>query len=177
MAQKKTTRFGRGLIEDTDLGWQAFKRSVQAFTQARPDVVAGVIGAPAGAVHKDSNKGENVATIGAKNEFGIGVPERSFLRSTFDANKGAYEKYVANGLQRELMRGAQARQEVTPDTSVTLKRISLKLEGDIKKRIAAQIPPPNAPSTIKQKGSSTPLIDKGQLRAAISAEMRKGGAR
>jgi hypothetical protein len=46
-------------------------------------------------------------------------------------------------------------------------RIALAFEGSVKQRIARGIAPPLSPVTIEAKGSSKPLIDRGQLRAAI----------
>jgi hypothetical protein len=37
-------------------------------------------------------------------------------------------------------------------------------------KIDSQIPPPNAPATIAKKGSSTPLIDTGQMRQTLLAQ-------
>ncbi len=41
----------------------------------------------------------------------------------------------------------------------------------IKARIAAGIAPPDSPSTIKRKGSSTPLVDTGQLKGSVAWEL------
>lgn len=50
---------------------------------------------------------------------------------------------------------------------VALDRFGLWAVGEIQQRIADGIPPPNAQSTVDRKGSSTPLIETGQLRASI----------
>ena len=47
--------------------------------------------------------------------------------------------------------------------------------GQIQERISEGIDPPNAPSTIRQKGSSTPLIDTGALRSAVNYRVNPGG--
>ena len=43
----------------------------------------------------------------------------------------------------------------------------------VKEYIAGGVPPPNRPSTIRRKGSSTPLVDTGQLMNSITYEVRK----
>ena len=45
--------------------------------------------------------------------------------------------------------------------------------GAIKAQIADGVPPKNADSTIDRKGSSTPLIAQGQLRAAVAYDVRE----
>lgn len=175
---KNTDKFH---VKDTDKGWDAVMKSFENFRAAQPELAIGVVGPEGLRTHALSKKGENVATIAAKNEFGVGVPERSFLRSTFDLNGDDYGKYVSRGLGKEILRAAESKSALAPDSSLTLKRIALKVEGDIKKRIGdRQIPPPNAPSTIAHKGSSTPLIWTGQMRRAITSAVRRktngGGA-
>jgi hypothetical protein len=43
----------------------------------------------------------------------------------------------------------------------------------IQEQIANGVPPPNAEETIDRKGSSTPLINHGQLRQSIAYEVRE----
>ena len=50
-----------------------------------------------------------------------------------------------------------------------LKLIGLEQEAETKKTLTDLRTPPNAPSTIKAKGSSNPLIDTGELRSKISS--------
>lgn len=171
---KKTSR----RLVDIDKGYKAFRRTVDALAREDATIVTGLFGAEGAAVHPSSKLGESVATIAAKNEFGIGVPERSFLRSTWDLQRDRYEDYAARGLQREIVDVARTNVPINTDTSVTLKRLALRMEGDIKRRIGRrEIPPPNAPSTIARKGSSTPLIDTGHLRRVIVAKVQKGRPR
>lgn len=39
----------------------------------------------------------------------------------------------------------------------------IKIENAIVKKILSNVPPPNAPSTIRQKGSSKTLVDTGEM--------------
>lgn len=104
-----------------------------------------------------------VATI---NEFGLGnVPERSFIRDWADQN----EARNADNLRKVaavIIRGGYT-------IEVGLGRLGALYQGEIQNRISAGIPPPNAPSTIQKKGSSTPLINTGQLRSSILWKLEK----
>lgn len=104
-----------------------------------------------------------VADVGTIHEFGLGVPQRSFIRGWYDESQEE-NKRIVSVLQKQVLRG-----EVTQ--TVALNRFGLKCVGDIQRRIVDGIPPPLAQSTIDKKGSSTPLIDTGQLRASITAEV------
>lgn len=162
-------------VVDIDHGYKAFRETVNAFVSQKPWVVTGVFGPAGEAVHPNAEKGETVATVAAKNEFGVGVPERSFLRSTWDMHRDKYEQYTTRGLQGEVVNAAKTKVAVDADSSRTLKRIALKMEGDIKRRIGQRdIPPPNAKSTIARKKSDTPLIDSGHLRRTVVGAVRKG---
>jgi len=163
-------------VREIDHGWAAFKKTVDALHRQRPRVVTGLVGEAAGAVHQDAERGESVAEIGRRNEFGIGVSERSFLRANFDENRDKYHRYMVNGMRREVVGVARTNQPIDAHSSVTLKRLGLKVEGDVKRKIRGHIPPPNTPATIRSKGSSTPLVDTGQMMQTLGSEIRKAGA-
>lgn len=176
MAVKTRTRVANtvGKVLDLDLGWDALMKTLQKVAREKPEIAAGILGDAGNKPHPSSKTGETVAQIAAKHEFGVGVPQRSFLRATFEANKAEYQGLLARGLMDELMSSIGQRRVFDPNSAPALKRLALKMEGDVKKRIAAGIPPPNAPSTIARKGSSTPLIDTGVLRQSVSALVRMG---
>ncbi|AUS87034.1 hypothetical protein LBYS11_12140 [Lysinibacillus sp. YS11] len=109
------------------------------------------------------------AMIAAVHEFGITIrkergaiviPERSFLRSTFDEKNGEWAKFVKKQLPKLLDGQMNAR--------TICERLGAKMVGDIQRKLTQLDDPPNAPSTIAQKGSSNPLIDKGGLRMRIT---------
>lgn len=104
-----------------------------------------------------------VADVATFNEFGLGVPERSFIRAWYDEqlepNKAAFR-----ALQAQVVRGAMTQERM-------FQLLGLKFQAEIQKRISDGIAPANAPSTIAQKGSSKPLIHTGQLRASITYEV------
>ena len=47
-------------------------------------------------------------------------------------------------------------------------RALIKIENAIVKKILSNVPPPNAPSTIRQKGSSKTLIDTGEMMGHVT---------
>lgn len=107
--------------------------------------------------------------IGRVHEFGVTItrgtgtiviPERSFIRSTFDENN---DKWVAF-LKRQARQVAQ----LTLPPKVAWERLGALIVADIQEQITDISSPPNAPSTILKKGSSNPLIDTGGLRQRIT---------
>jgi phage gpG-like protein len=161
-------------VVDRDMGFKALLRFTHQLKTEHPHVVVGVTGDRGSAPHR-SGEGATVVDIAAVHEFGdpsANIPERSFIRATVDAQAKKYRAYISKGIDQELAQ--TVRSGSVPTQSLTLKRVGLMVEGDIKKRIAQGIAPPNAPATIARKGSSKPLIDSGQLRASIASELRKG---
>jgi hypothetical protein len=116
---------------------------------------------------KDAARKEDELTnaqVGFWHEFGTAdVPQRSFLRDTADRNSLAYRRFLRKAMERAAKGKFLASQ--------AFKLVGFKVASDVKERIRAHIPPPNAPSTIKKKGSSTPLIDTGSLLNSIDFEV------
>lgn len=113
---------------------------------------------------RDSEDGEAVETnnayIGLVHEFGRGHnPERSFLRKPFDEHVGEITQKIANAAAA-IMTG-----RLTPTGA--LNQIGLFGVSLSKEAIRKGIPPALQPQTVKRKGSSTPLIDTGQLINSI----------
>jgi len=101
----------------------------------------------------DSNL--TVAQVAFWNEFGTRrIPSRSFLRSVF-MKKNREITLAAN---RILMND--------PDKFYPM--IGQFVLSQVKLQIANNIPPPLKPETIRRKGSSTALVDTGQLRNALT---------
>lgn len=116
------------------------------------------------------------AQIAAIHEFGNNhVPERSFMRSTFNENRF---KYVEN-LKTLIIRVLSGR--LTIDQAFGI--VGSKFAADVKKKITtgAGVPPPNAPSTIARKrakggwngkqgrkGAIRTLIDTGRMVGSIT---------
>lgn len=104
--------------------------------------------------------GQGFMVLGETGPHKITIPERSFLRVPLRAN----QKEFANAF-RQIMPKV-ARGELTIEQA--LNQIGAKAASVSQEAIAAGIAPANAPSTVRQKGSSKPLIDKGHLRQAIT---------
>lgn len=174
MSVKSRIKGKVGEILDLDMGWDALLQTVTRVMRDKPALEVGIVGDEAQNPHPSSKTGETIAQIAARHEFGIGVPERSFLRATFEANKRTYQGLMVEGLADELLSSIKQRRAFDAKSAASMKRLALVMEGDVKKRIAAGIPPPNSPRTIKRKGSSTPLIDSGVLRRSIGSIIRTG---
>jgi len=135
--------------KDKDLG---FKEIVTNFKKLSGVTIKIGIQADAGS---NQVTGEKVVDYAYLNEFGTNkIPQRSFIRSTFDEqNKNWYK--------------AAADINITGNILADLKKIGVQATNDITKKIDTTYYPPNSPFTIAKKGSSKPLIDTGQMRASV----------
>lgn len=117
---------------------------------------------------REEDKGAEPLTVldvAEWNEFGLGVPERSFIRAWFDGAQAEGKIFI----RKMLLQVVAGR--FTPEQAYEL--IGLRFVGQMQQRIADGIEPPNAASTIAKKGSSKPLIDTGQLRSSITYVIEK----
>ncbi len=156
-------------IVDKDYGYKALLERALGLAKDRPSIATGILAADGAKAYDD---GQTVLDVGIDNEFGtkdadgsVHVPARSFVRAWFDAYRSVAHKKLAGLLRKVLAR------ELTADQA--LEQFGLWAQGSMQKHLASGIAPPNAESTIRRKGSSTPLIATGQLRASISYEVRK----
>ena len=104
-----------------------------------------------------------MAGIGASQEVGSAdrrVPERSFLRVPIRQNQDNNKKAC------RALTGAFTRGEIT--AFQVLDQIEARAARFCQEAIEAGIQPANADSTIKAKGSSTPLINHGFLKGKIT---------
>lgn len=140
--------------KDTDRGYRSMRE--------RLDLMAGSytkVGIQVGS--KEIDGITDLVTVAAANEFGTDtVPERSFMRSTFDEDKEQLATIKAAEAQAVLA-GTK-----TVETSLAL--IGAYHAGRIQAKIHSHPPPPNAPATIAAKGSTGTLIDSGQLVQSIT---------
>lgn len=98
----------------------------------------------------------NLASLAAVLEFGNErIPSRPFLRQTLAENQ---EKYTA--LFVKLFESGVSIDQV-------YEQIALIAQGDVQQNIVNGKWTANAPSTIKRKKSSKPLIDTGKLRQSV----------
>ncbi len=148
-------------VKDTDHGWKELSDRIKEAAKSPYVVSVGIHEAD----DEDYDNGETLLDIAEKHEFGLGVPRRSFLVDWFDANESANKKLVSQ-LGRLVVSGELELEDA-------LDQLGLKFVGEIQKRIKEGIDPPNSAGTIARKGSSTPLIDTGQLWSAIRHEVVK----
>jgi hypothetical protein len=144
-----------------DLGAEKLVRTV---TDKAPRVVdVGIIGDTAGAATPGGEM--TVGTLAEIHEFGLGVPQRSFLRAWADADRAKIDR-TWGALLRKVLKS-----ELTLDQA--LEQFGIWAQGQAQAFIAdGRVVPPLDQATIDAKGSSTPLIDTGQLRSSITYEVR-----
>ena len=156
-------RTGKGNVVVRDLGWQRIVLELARMENAVVDV----------GVHSDagsSKEGTPIAAYGAYNEYGApkaGVPERSFMRSTFDETIPKLNRIREKALETVYLGRLTAEQAAAA--------LGEQHQGDIQRKIRSGVPPPNKPATIKRKGSSTTLNDDGLLRQSIRYEVGSTG--
>lgn len=117
--------------------------------------------------------GASLRLIASVHEFGGGpngqIPERSYLRATADNQQRVYADVLERnigGYIDSISRGKSPK-AASRILIVRLNRLGVKFVGDVQARIRGEIPPPLADSTIRAKGSTTPLIDTSRLINSI----------
>lgn len=104
------------------------------------------------------SKSISLGELAAIHEYGIGVPMRSFIRSWA---RGPDPKPLLRRVAVALANGRIGKAQAQ-------RLMGEILQASCQKNVSDGIPPPNAASTVKRKGSSKPLIDTGQLRGSIT---------
>jgi len=110
-----------------------------------------------------------VVKYATRNEFGNpskNIPARPFLRSTLSVYKKEIIKFIMKEKENILLKGEYKK---------SFGRIGAFVQGLVQKRIktSRSWAVPNRPSTIAKKGSSTPLINTGRMRQAITYSLRR----
>lgn len=127
-----------------------------------------VVGIPSDENSREESTSITNAELGVIHEFGVpekGIPERSFMRSTASEeadNLGRLAKIQI----AECLKGETS----THDAFAT---VGVYLQGKIVEKITDGDFEPNTEATVNRKKSSKPLIDTGQLRGAITYEVRE----
>ena len=107
------------------------------------------------------DEGVDMCDIALWNELGTSgahpIPARPFLRQSVDGNEDKIRAHCAQQA-RAIARGGTAEE--------ALKKIGIHMKGIVQKTIKEGSFVPNAPSTIRKKGSDKPLIDTGQIGSA-----------
>lgn len=111
--------------------------------------------------------GADVCQVAVWNEFGTSeIPSRPFMRQSTDNHKSQISDFMSNQKQ-EILNGA--------DAENILKELGIFQKGIIQEEIVEGTFTPNAPSTVKKKGSSRPLIDTGLMRQSVQYLITKKG--
>ena len=101
--------------------------------------------------------GTSIVEVATYNEFGTrNIPERSFLRSTYEENK---DEWISDLMQRY-------------QSNKKMDGLGMRMKRDVQKKITELSAPPNSEATIRKKKSSNPLIDTGLMRQSINYKVR-----
>jgi hypothetical protein len=110
--------------------------------------------------HQGDGEVLTVADVASFHEFGTeNAPERSFIRATINEQRDDL-KTLSKKLQAAILTGKMSAKQA-------LGLMGEKMQAEMINKINEGIEPELDPKTIKRKGSSTPLIDTGQLKQSI----------
>lgn len=104
-------------------------------------------------------KGEGVLQLGLTSPHKIVIPERPAIRTGAKAAMPEIKQLSIISI-RKINEGSMTMDQLA-------NQMGELAVGKIQETISNGVSPPNAPSTIKKKKSSTPLIDKGHYRQSI----------
>ncbi len=133
-----------------DLGWKKIEKQMR---QKGVSLTVGIHG----------SAGSDEVLIGSVHEFGSperGIPERSFLRSTFNEKREDFLQQMEKAVGTTLAGGSLLQ---------AVGRVGLGFVSAIQAKIRSNIAPALKPETIKRKGSDVALIDTGRLIASITS--------
>jgi len=155
---------GAAVIKDTDKGLKNILKNVQEFK----DIVVkvGVQGSEA----NSRNEGVRVVDYATANEYGTDkIPERSFIRSTVDDNKGFKEEidhaFTSVITGKDTPHAAMAKVGIIARDDI----IAKINKGDSRWK-------PLSEKTKARKKSSKPLIDTGRMKQSITYTFEKKNA-
>lgn len=115
-----------------------------------------------GATYPD---GTSVPLVAAINEFGApsrGQPPRPFFRNMIQAKSGEWPKAVEGLLKAN-----------NYDAKRTLELTGAAIAGQLRQSIVDLVDPPLAPSTVRRKGFSKPLIDTSVMINSVDFEVEE----
>ncbi len=98
-------------------------------------------------------------------EYTITIPARPYFRGMIAANKGDWGPQLG-----KIIKAANY------DAGVALGRMGANIQGQLQQSIRDMKDPPNAKSTVRQKGFDDPLIKSGHMLNSVDWEVKdKGG--
>jgi hypothetical protein len=142
---------------EKDMGW---KRIVLDFKELKDT------GVKVGLMGSEEVDGTTIVDIGAYNEMGTKhIPARPFMTKTADDHREGIYKYTER-LVGQMIDGKYSTRQV-------LSFMGLWYQAKVQMTIrqAKTWAVPNAPATIKAKGSTSPLIDTGRMVGAVRYEI------
>lgn len=145
------------LVKVIDRGWNKIEKGLKKYNKGKCAAI-GIQGSQA----EQERDGATNVLIGSVHEFGSStVPERSFMRSTFDENKNTYQTELD-----KIGKGFFSKVEIEGE----LLLLGEKYRRDIINKIRSGIQPPLKDETVKAKaGVATPLYRTGQMINATTA--------
>lgn len=153
-----------GKLVDTDKGMKSILKELSEFKKSA--VKVGVLEG------SGSNDGVPIVEYATYNENGVAgkngkwkIPPRPFIKGWVNNKKEKILRTIEK-LYSSVASGNMSSEQA-------LKKLGEFGQDGIKSYIRSGDFTPNAPSTIKQKGSSRPLIDTGTLRNSIRYEVVK----
>ncbi len=106
--------------------------------------------------------GTGFAELGVTKPHKINIPARPWLDVGVASGNQDYIKIIADGLKRGQ----------NPDQMLNM--LGVVAVAKVQQYMTELRSPPNAPSTIKKKGSSNPLMDSGALRQSVTSKITTG---
>lgn len=149
-------------ITDKDRGYKKLQKVFSKQAEKPAAVRVGVQGSDAMQLHGKVT----VVDIATVHEFGSidgRIPQRSFIRSTFDKNRAHYQK-VINKIARDVL-------DEKLDAARALGLLGEKFVADIKAAIRAHIDPPLADSTIRARTGKIKNLAGNKNQSAATAAM------
>lgn len=153
--------------------WDQIMRYAKAQSKQAQEshVKVGILGADAR--RKSADGTLSMSELGLVHEYGTRdgrVPERSFIRRTFNQNRPELTKVCAEAAKRFI---------AGEDMERVLNKLGAWGAAKVKATITEGegVPPPLKQATIDRKGSSRPLVDTGQLKNSITWVVWMGRAR
>lgn len=149
-------------IVDKDTGASALLARVRELAGERVVRVGILDDAPKDVAAGEEPSDLSLLEVAILHEFGAPphLPMRSFIRATVDERRAEIGELQAKLAVQVLG------MKITPEQALSL--LGMKVAAMVQAKIASNIPPALAPSTIKEKGSSVALIRTGQLRSSVT---------
>ena len=159
------------VVEDRDNGYKELVARIYGMAARGLSIDVGILEPQASEQHgTDAMTMLEIAIINHMGTEDGRIPARPFISGWFDSNEDAIrEKLVM--LMRAVLAG-----KLTSDQALEV--LGQWCAGEIQARISRHgdgTYPENAPSTAARKRSSTPLINLGALRGAVSYRVNRGG--